>query len=251
MERTMSVEDKIRRAEEIYARRKQENGRTIATVNVNNTEKKDIKLLKKMLIQIVICISIYLVIYAIQNNNYIFSQDFINKANEVLSYDTNFYEIYENIKQYIMNMQKETKEEYQEQNEQQENVQEQQNEEQINAENLNSIGGAVEDVNSQENAQEQENIQTTNNENAEQQLSQMEQDVISVKNTTTFIKPVQGSISSPYGQREEATGSVPKNHTGTDIAANQGTKIISATNGEVVLASTEGDYRNSFKDTNR
>ena len=45
MERTISVEEKIRRAEEIYERRKQGNSRPIATVNVNN-EKKDVKLLK-------------------------------------------------------------------------------------------------------------------------------------------------------------------------------------------------------------
>ena len=44
---------------------------------------------------------------------------------------------------------------------------------------------------------------------------------------------------------------MPKNHTGTDIAANMGTKIIAATDGEVVLASEEGDYRKTFKNTDR
>ena len=47
MERTMSVEEKIRRAEQIYERRKQGSDKQIATVSVNN-EKKDIRLLKKM-----------------------------------------------------------------------------------------------------------------------------------------------------------------------------------------------------------
>ena len=56
MERTMSVEEKIRRAEEIYERRKQGNTRTVATVNVS--DKKDIKLLKKMIIQLLICSAI-------------------------------------------------------------------------------------------------------------------------------------------------------------------------------------------------
>ena len=50
MERTVSVEEKIRRAEEIYERRKQGNARPVATVNVS--DKKDVKLLKKMIIQI-------------------------------------------------------------------------------------------------------------------------------------------------------------------------------------------------------
>ncbi len=50
MERTMSVEEKIRKAEEIYARRQQqqENIRKTTTVSVNpQKSKKDIKLLKK------------------------------------------------------------------------------------------------------------------------------------------------------------------------------------------------------------
>ena len=78
MERTLSVEEKIRRAEQIYERRKQGSDKQIATVSVNN-EKKDIRLLKKMIVQILICISIYLVIYFINNSEYVFSKDFINK----------------------------------------------------------------------------------------------------------------------------------------------------------------------------
>ena len=88
-------------------------------------------------------------------------------------------------------------------------------------------------------------------EEAPQTLSQEQQEIQDIKNTTTFMKPLDdGVISSPFGIREEATGTVPKNHTGTDIAANQGTKIKAATDGEVVLASSEGDYRKSFKNSN-
>ena len=97
MERTMSVEEKIRRAEQIYERRKQGSDKQIATVSVNN-EKKDIRLLKKMIVQILICISIYLVIYFINNSEYVFSKDFINKINEILSYDVNFMDLYNTIK---------------------------------------------------------------------------------------------------------------------------------------------------------
>ena len=71
--------------------------------------------------------------------------------------------------------------------------------------------------------------------------------IINVKNTTTFIKPIEGTITSIFGYRDTATGSVPKNHTGTDIAANLGIKIKSATDGEVVLASEEGDYGKHLK----
>ena len=43
MERTMSVEEKIKRAEEIYARRQEGAQRKTATVTVNDENKKDIK----------------------------------------------------------------------------------------------------------------------------------------------------------------------------------------------------------------
>ena len=99
MERLMSVEDKIKRAEEIYERRHGISN-TIAKVNVN--EKKDVKLLKKMIIQIIVCMSIYIIIYVIQNNNFPFSQDFINKTDEILSYDTNFIQMYEDVKNQIL-----------------------------------------------------------------------------------------------------------------------------------------------------
>ena len=226
MERTMSVEEKIRRAEQIYERRKQGSDKQIATVSVNN-EKKDIRLLKKMIVQILIFISIYLLIYFINNSEYVFSKDFINKINEILSYDVNFMDLYNTIKdQYNKIIVNNNEQEQPEQTkEQEENT------------TQDGIGGAVEDLQNTSDVKEE----TT------KELSQSEQDIINVKNTTTFIKPIEGIISSKYGQRDTATGRVPKNHTGTDIAANLGTKIKSATDGEVVLASEEGDYGKHLK----
>ena len=220
MERAISVEEKIRRAEEIYEKRKQGTNRPLTTVSVNtNKEKKYIKLLKKMIIQIIVSMMIYLVIYAVQNNKYVFSEDFTNKVNEILSYDTNFIDLYNNTKNKIMSLFPEKKEE--------------------NTNEQNAIGGAIE-----------ENITNETidiSEPQQEELSQTEQDIQNIKNTTTFIKPVEGVISSKFGQRDTATGTVPKNHTGTDIAANLGTKIVSATNGEVVLSSEEGDYGKHLK----
>ena len=233
MERIMSVEDKIRRAEAIYERRKQGNNKQIASINVSdNNKKKDIKLLKKMIIQILVCMVLYLIVYTIQNNSYVFSEDFINKANEILSYDTNFSEIYNNLKNGILSL-------LPKENNEVVNVEENNNtQNEQNNELQNSIGGAVEENSNEINTEEIE---------PKQELSQTEQDIINVKNTTTFIRPVEGVISSKFGNRETATGNVPKNHTGTDIAANLGTKIKSATNGEVVLASEEGDYGKHLK----
>ena len=68
MERTMTQEERIRRAEEIYSRRKRANGVRVSTSNVNKNEKVKISLFKKMLIQIAICIIIYVIFYVIKNS---------------------------------------------------------------------------------------------------------------------------------------------------------------------------------------
>ena len=236
MEKTMSVEEKIRKAEEIYYRRKGVNNeqKYVKREQVDES-KKDVKLLKKMVVQILICLIIYAAFYIIQNNQFVFSQDFINKAKEVLSYDTNFEKMFENIKNNISYFNqnngifvKNTEENnVQEQNT--ENVEENKRVEESATDS--AIGGA----------EEEQNL------NKSVELSQEEQDINNVKNTTTFIKPLEGIISSKFGYRETATGAVPKNHTGTDIAASFGTKIMSATDGEIVLASEEGDYGKHLK----
>ena len=220
MEKVVSIEEKIRRAEEIYQKRKQGETRPVAKVTVNN--KRDIKLLRKMLIQILICVIIYFIIYTVQKNQYIFSEDFINKTNEMLSYDVNLIQLYETIMDKVVNNSNKETEEIKEEIVEQESVEEIVDEK--------AIGGAEQEI------QEEEKV-----------LTQAEMDIQNIKNTTSFIKPVEGIVSSKYGQRDTATGNVPKNHTGTDIAANLGTKIKSATDGEVVLASEEGDYGKHLK----
>lgn len=247
MERTMSVEDKIKRAEEIYAKRQEGTQRKTATVSLNNDDnKKDIKLLKKMVIQIILSLLIYGIIYIIQNNNYIFSEEFLKKADEILSYDMNFSQIYQDIKS---NIEKETlniKNNLQK-NDNQQGITNLENNIQNETEQ-GAIGGANEqetnttDVNSNQNNPEENNSQEST-----QELSQEEKDINNIKATTTFIKPIEGTISSKYGQREPTTATVPKNHTGVDIATNMGTKIKSATSGEVVIASEEGDYGKHLK----
>ena len=247
MERTMSVEDKIKRAEEIYAKRQEGTQRKTATVSLNNDDnKKDIKLLKKMVIQIILSLLIYGIIYIIQNNNYIFSEEFLKKADEILSYDMNFSQMYQDIKS---NIEKETlniKNNLQK-NDNQQGITNLENNAQNETEQ-GAIGGANEqeasttDANSNQNNPEENNSQENT-----QELSQEEKDINNIKATTTFIKPIEGTISSKYGQREPTTATVPKNHTGVDIAANMGTKIKSATSGEVVIASEEGDYGKHLK----
>ena len=249
----MSVEDKIRRAEEIYYKRKEQDVPMRETIRKIPMEKKNIKLLRKMIRQIIICLVIYGIFYLIVNSNYIFSADFTNKAKEILSQDINFAEVYSVISNKVIETYNQIT------NSESKNNKEEQQSEDANNENIDS-----ENTNS-ENASEQntepKNETTNNDENiggAEEmlapvveentkELSQMEQDANYIKSTISFIKPINGKISSSFGWRNPTTETVPKNHTGTDIAAETGTKIVSATDGTVILSSTTGDYGKHLK----
>ena len=69
MERMMSVEDKIRRAEEIYyKRRNNEISAYNSTENAKN-KKRNLKLVRKLVKQIITCLIIYMCFYVIINNN--------------------------------------------------------------------------------------------------------------------------------------------------------------------------------------
>ena len=251
MERVMSVEDKIRKAEEIYYRRRNQEVTNTETIKKSVKIKKDVKLLKKMIKQIIVCLIIYSIFYMIINNNYIFSEDFTNKVREILSQDINFAEIYSGFIN-IINQEKQSTEtsneivhqdtEIPEQSTEQEKIKE---EIQNNDEN---IGGAEELPIIEE--QTVENIATSEIETIQEEtqvLSQMEQDANYIKSAINFIKPVNGTISSMFGIRNPTTESVPKNHTGTDIAATTGTKIISATDGTVIYADSKGDFGKHIK----
>ena len=242
MEKVMSVEDKIRRAEEIYYRRKNQEIPIGEKLKKPIKEKKNMKLLKKMIKQIVICLLLYGIFYLIINNNYIFSEDFTQKAKEILSQDINFSQIYYSIINTV-------KQDNQTTDNNIEQITEQEKTKEEIQENDENIGGAEEIITVQE--QNVENVDITQTEVAQSKeipvLSQMEQDANQIKSTTNFIKPVNGTISSMFGLRNPTTSTVPKNHTGTDIAATTGTPIISATNGTVIYSSSEGDYGKHLK----
>lgn len=221
MEKTMSTEDKIRRAEEIYNRRREnqiQNG--MAKVNINS--KKDIKLMKKVFIQIMACFAIYTIFYLIKNNNYIFSEDFLNKSKEILSYDINFQELYNKSIENLKNQEIFSKDEN------------------IDTEDTNENNNDVENTKEDSIGGAEEREETNENKN---ELSQMEQDALSIKNSINFINPIEGTVTSEFGWRNPTTSTVPKFHTGLDIANSSGTKIYSSTDGKVVLTSSEGDYR--------
>ena len=99
----MSAEERIRRAEEIYSRRRVNKDIRVPTRNVNSNTKVEYRMFKKLVLQIVICLLIYFIFYLIKNSNYIFSEDVINKTREFLSYDINFQNIYYKVEEYYNN----------------------------------------------------------------------------------------------------------------------------------------------------
>lgn len=256
MERTISQEERIRRAEEIYNRRKRASGIRVSSDNVNRAEKKKISLFKKMLMQLAICAVIYIIFYLIKNTNYIFSDNVINKTKEFLSYDINFGQIQSQITSFFENnkdkfnflgIQSNDNNENNntENNEMVNEIQANDVQNQIQEDNTNvigGIGGAVtnEIVNESEENKEDEK---------DTKKSQYELDVEYIKENYSFILPVTGTVTSRYGQREE-TEVVSANHQGIDIGANEGTAIYASMEGTVTVSSEEGEYGKHIDITN-
>ena len=223
VDKAANYEERIRRAEEIYNRRRN-NIRTNDYATLNISGKKDIKLFKRMFIQIIICLAIYFGVYIIQNNNYIFSESFISKTKEILSYDINVSNLTEGVLQYINNIkdvQSMIPEQYREKDE-------------IKIDST---------LNNQALMLIEEPLYT----NEASSLSQVEQDAKFIKENYSLIKPVEGVVSSGFGSRNPTTPTVPKYHTGIDIANVIGTKIIAAMEGEVTQVSSVGAYGNHLR----
>lgn len=271
LERIGSSEEKIRRAEEIYYRRRNQNrNRNIATVNVNN--EKNYGLLKKLILQVLICLVIYFIFYIIQNSNYIFSEDVIYKTKEVLSYDINIPEAFQQIMQYI-NQAGEIKKE--EESNTQEETQDQTEQTPSKEEQPAPTEALPQEENTQQEATGNETHNTSNNEiskegeNTESNNTTaiggadfedvvMEdtipktQDELDIEYLKTFswTKPVLGTVTSEFGKRESNNPIVGSNHTGIDIGANTGTVVVAAISGKVTIASTVGEYGHHIKITN-
>ena len=249
MERVLSQEERIRRAEEIYNRRKSSNGIRVSTGVMNNSEKKKISLFKKMFMQLAICAVIYIIFYLIKNTNYIFSDDVISKTKEFLSYDINFGNLQNTVSSFIeQNKDKfgflgildknEEKQENYINDELSNEITNRTNGEDANLLNevANSVGG-IGGASNNEVVEEKAEVETEKKE----EKSQYEKDVEYIKEKYSFKIPVTGTVTSRYGQREE-TEVVSANHQGIDIGANEGTAIYAAMEGTVTVSSEEGEY---------
>lgn len=269
MEKSISQESCIRRAEEIYSRRRYNNrygeslyrsGETRNRYQPQETRKIKGKIINKMIIQMIVCVIIYTCIYMLQYSNYLFSKDMVDKTKEVLSYDISIENLYNKSNEFFLNLQKKIN--WGVNNEPNDNVNEEaqdQNTEENNIENSNAESSENtseannENVDNSEISQNDANTEVTNNDTTqpavggadetqqEEEKSQEEQDIEYVKQNVSIIWPIKGVITSRFGNRTP-TEIVTANHKGLDIAGNMGDNIVSAMDGTVVQYSEEGDY---------
>lgn len=220
MERVLTQEEKIKRAEEIYLRRKlKDNFKTVysdvSTVkqkHKNNTSK--LKLIKRVAIQIIICLLLYCIFYLIYDTNYSFSDITIVKIKEILSYDINFDNIYKNINKYIMSLFPKTETDTMDT-------------EENNSEVIENITENSSLNNTIEKDEEVSQIDEVNNEiRSEEKIAvttEEEKDI----NKYKLIVPVNGSyISSRFGARESNSEIISTNHKGIDLAVSKRNKYI-------------------------
>ena len=254
MEKSISQEERIRRAEEIYSRRRYNNRYGESLYRSGETRNRYQP--HKMIIQMIVCVIIYTCIYMLQYSNYLFSKDMVNKTKEVLSYDISIENLYNKSNEFFSNLQK--KFNWGVNNEQNDNINaeaQDKNTEETNIENSNAESSEAnnENVDNSEISQNDASTEVTNNDTTqlavggadetqqEEAKSQEEQDIEYVKQNVSIIWPIKGVITSRFGNRTP-TEIVTANHKGLDIAGNMGDNIVSAMDGTVVQYSEEGDY---------
>lgn len=251
MERTLSQEERLRRAEEIYYRRQSGlNAPRTATVNI--TPRKNYRLLKKVIVQIIICVGIYSVIYKLQGNTDSFSTDSINYLKGTIAYDVDINKAFEEVKKQIKTFNLLNNEGKKEENSESENIVDENVEltNWLQEATLSASERIIENMaNPTETTEVAETTETIETE-ADSSVSQMEKDAEYIKSNFPMIKPVEGTVTSRFGPRNPTTATVPKYHTGIDIGVVEGTVIIASMEGTVELVSSVGDYGNHVKITN-
>ncbi len=218
MEKILNDEEKIRRAEEIYFRRNNQ------VYPIRKKEDKKIKNIKyRMLLNLLVMFNLAVIVFFIQNKDFIFTKEFIEKMNEyndnatgkILNVFGTFFEEKENS---ITN----------------------QNNENILVTNDNQ------NISEVQNVIEEKSVENKF-ENSISSMNEMDIDIINLKAAYKFINPLKGTVSSGFGARESKYQNVTGYHTGVDIAADSGTPIVASMEGIVELVSSEGDYGKHVK----
>ena len=240
MDRTFSDEEKIRRAIEISQRRNQ-NYYEKETARVNVSNKKDYRLFKKMILQIVICLLIYIIFYLINTTNYAFSEEVLKNTTNILNYDINLEKLYKNCQNFFITS-------FNNEEDTQNSI--------INNTITNNVANTITTNLVQETTENTNNTvvenMVTEDENKEEvsKKTDMELDAEKVKKICKFQKPLSGTITSEFGERESTLKGMTTDHKGIDIAANSGTNIKAAMAGTVSVAEENSEYGKFIKIVN-
>ena len=236
----MSPEERIRRAEEIYYSRRQKLGgsnvRMSSSQVTENAEKRQYSLYKKMVLQILVCVFIYLVFSLIKDANYFFSEGLISKTKQMLSTDINFKVVSENVGKFFENNEqnfefinswlKNSKDEENDKNNEASNV-EGNNTENISNENLNVEGNQnnVENKNETDNQSNTENKSETGNQNNSENKNEASNQNNSENNNDTSnnenTKDASVAMGIGGGSDDEETVQVANQNTNTATAKTQ------------------------------
>jgi murein DD-endopeptidase MepM/ murein hydrolase activator NlpD len=236
MERIISEEDRIRRAEEVASRRR--NRIPAESINVPTNNKPS--LMRKLFCQVLSSICIFGILYFLSQNN----SQAMELIKPVLSEDTDFNQIYTRLDGFIKDIGNEMR-----------NVETIDNNDVENNSVTDVKNNLANDIQMESNVTTVSSVQ--NVQNSEEAMgggdesidSETDLDVIYIKKNGSFIKPISGRITSGYGPRTP-TNIVSANHAGVDIGANTGADIVASMEGKVEVVSSQGDYGNHLKITN-
>ena len=213
MDKILSEMERQRRAENIYYTRR----------NCNNNsydygEDKKGNNIYKRLFQFILFINVVLIIFGIQNNEYVFKEEFVSDVNSLI----------ENIKQRA-NVEPE---------EIFENV--------ILTENI-VLNENKNNVNKEESNKENNIQYITSSELVVEKVKEKTSEEIEIENLIgmyQFKNPLdnKGVITSKFGERSSENENVSEYHTGIDIGVEYGTDVKSSVTGIVTLVSNVGDY---------
>ncbi len=215
MERILSEDEKIKRAEEIYLRRN--NMMPIRRTNSTNN-KGNFK--NKLLLNLLLMINLVIIVFVVQNKDYIFATEFLSEIDKYTA------SIGVQIKEFLKSEKLDN-----------------------SNENINTSGSdAVISESNNEEISKEENIKEEITEEKSSSISEMEIDANNIKSSYSLTKPLLSYIvSSGFGARESEYQNVTGYHTGIDLAAEKGTTINASMEGIVELVSSEGDYGKHIK----
>ena len=216
MDKILSELEKQRRAENIYNSR-----RSMNYYQEQDSVKKN-KSIYKFLFQILFLINIALYIYCMQNQNYIFKEEFLLDVGVFI----------ENVKLRAKN------EEILFDNSIENNV--------LVLENTIATTNETSSLNIIKEEKQEVSVQS---EDIKDDKSAEQKEIEALIGMYQFKDPIGdiGVITSNYGDRVSENINVSEYHTGIDIGAPFGTDIKSSVTGIVTLVSNSGDYRKTSK----